>query len=68
LIFKLIVFAIVALLIYRFFGGELPKFGRSLDEKKLDEDTLVECTKCGTYVTMKESRLVRGSYYCEECA
>jgi len=69
MILKLIVFALVGLLIYKFFGGKLPSFGRSTQEKKLDEDTLVECVKCGTYVTLKESIIVNGKYYCSsECA
>ncbi len=69
MILKLIVFAVVALLIYKFFGGKLPSFGKSAHEKKLDDDTLVECEKCGTFVTVKESLIVNGKYYCStECA
>ena len=41
---------------------------KKAEEKKLDADTLVECEKCGTYVTIKESILVNGKYYCDECA
>lgn len=68
MILKLLIFAIVAVLIYKFFGGKLPTFGKSPHEKKLDEDTLVECTKCHTYVTVKESIIVNGKYYCSpEC-
>jgi uncharacterized protein len=69
MILKLIIFAIVAILIYKFFGGKFPTFGKSPHEKKLDDDTLVECTKCHTYVTVKESIVVGGKYYCStECA
>ncbi|PHS34043.1 MAG: hypothetical protein COA92_03135 [Sulfurovum sp.] len=69
MILKLLIFAIVAALIYKFFGGRFPKIGRSPHQKKLDQDTLVECTKCSTYVTVKESIIVRGKYYCsKECA
>ena len=68
MILKLLVFAIVAVLIYKFFGGRFPKIGRSSHEKKLDQDTLVECAKCSTYVTVKESIIVHGKYYCsDEC-
>ncbi len=68
MILKLLIFAIVGLLIYRFFGGKLPSIGKSTSEKKLDDDTLVECEKCGTYVTVKESIIVHGKYYCShEC-
>ena len=58
----------VAVLVYKFFGGKLPSLGRSADEKKLDDDTLVECEACSTYVTVKESMVVHGKYYCsDEC-
>ncbi|PHS41831.1 MAG: hypothetical protein COB07_01975 [Sulfurovum sp.] len=68
MILKLIIFAVAGLLIYKFFGGKLPKLGKSPHEKKLDEDTLVECTTCHTYVTVKESLIVNGKYYCsQEC-
>ena len=68
MILKLIIFAVVAILIYRFFGGKFPTIGKSPQEKKLDDDTLVECAKCHTYVTVKESIVVGGKYYCsKEC-
>ena len=68
MILKLLLVAFAALLIYKFFGGKLPKFGKSPHEKKLDDDTLVECTKCHTYITVKESIVVGGKYYCSrEC-
>ena len=74
MIIKLLIFAIVGMLIYRFFGGRLPSitkngFGKNASEKKLDEDTLVECEKCSTYVTVKESIIIHGKYYCsKECS
>jgi len=65
---KLLFFAIAALLIYKLFGGRFPKMGKTPHEKKLDDDTLVECEKCQTYVTVKESIIVNGKYYCsKEC-
>ena len=69
MILKIIIFAVVALLIYKFLGGKLPTLDRrSSEEKKLDEDTLVECETCHTFVTLKESILVNGKYYCsQEC-
>ena len=69
MILKLIIFAVAGFFIYKFFGGKLPTIGRKTKaEKKLDEDTLVECEKCSTYVTVKESILINGKYYCDECA
>ncbi len=68
MILKLIIFAAAGLLIYKFFGGKLPNIIKSSSEKKLDEDTLVECEKCSTFVTVKESILFSGKYYCsDEC-
>ncbi len=68
MILKLLIFAILGLLIYRFLGGKLATFGKTAEDKKLDDDTLVECKKCGTYVTIKESIIVNGEYYCsKEC-
>jgi uncharacterized protein len=69
MILKLIIFAVAGLLIYKFFGGKFPTLAKNPQEKKLDEDTLVECAKCSTYVTIKESIVVNGKYYCsQECA
>ena len=57
------------LFIYKLLGGKLPTIGKSADEKKLDDDTLIECEKCSTYVTVKESIIVNGKHYCsKECA
>ncbi len=67
MILKLIIFAVAGVLIYRFFGGKFPKFSRTSEEKRLDEDTLVECEKCHTYITVKESIIINGKYYCDEC-
>ena len=70
MILKLLIFAIIAVMIYRFFGGQLPSMpkAKSKEQKKIEEDTLVECSKCGTYVTTKESTIIHGKYYCDECA
>ena len=69
MILKLILVAVAGYYIYKFFGGKLPTIGgKSKAEKKLDADTLVECEKCGTYVTVKESIIINGKYYCDECA
>ena len=68
MILKLLIFAIVGVLIYKFFGGKFPTLGKSPSEKKLDDDTLVECAKCSTYVTVKESIIINDKYYCsQEC-
>ncbi len=67
--FKLIVFGVVAVAIYRAFGGKVPILDS--DSKKKDEpegDTLVECVTCGTYVTVKDAIIVSKKHYCsKEC-
>jgi uncharacterized protein len=72
MILKLIAIAFVLYFVYKLFGGKLPNFGlntsNSKEQKKLDEDTLVECEKCSTFVTVKESLLIGNKYYCDECA
>ncbi|SFV70639.1 hypothetical protein MNB_SV-3-429 [hydrothermal vent metagenome] len=68
MILKLLIFAIIGVWIYKLLGGKLPTVGKTPQEKSIEEDTLVECEKCGTYVTVKESMIVQGKYYCsKEC-
>jgi len=76
MILKLIVFILIGLVIYKFITGRLPSLSnnkkRELTKdkmKQIEEDTLVECAKCGTFVTYKESIIVKGKVYCsKECA
>jgi len=77
MLLKLIIIAIVLFAVYKLVGGKLPEIGgrkkdatpKEEDKKKIQEDTLVECEKCGTYVTYKESIIVKGKIYCsKECA
>jgi len=71
MILKLIAIAVVLYYIYKFFGGKLPNFSVDManqkEAKKLDDDTLVECEKCSTFITVKESLLIGSKYYCDEC-
>ena len=71
MILKLIIFAIAGLFVYKLFGGQLPGFGRKVGAPKRKEsegDTMVECSKCGTFVSVEETTLINGKYYCDECA
>ncbi|MEA2029104.1 MAG: PP0621 family protein [Campylobacterota bacterium] len=68
MILKLIFLAIVLIGAYKLLGGKFPSL-KSKDEKKIEEDTLVECEECGTFVTTKEAIIAKGRYYCSlECA
>ena len=70
MIFKILAIVAVLFLVYLVFF----KKGReeSLKKKsgKYDEitDTLVECPKCGVYVSKEEGILSNGNYFCsKEC-
>jgi uncharacterized protein len=71
MILKLILFAAIGIFIYKLMGGKLPTLGNSKGrkpkKKQSDSETLVECEKCGTYVTIEEATLISGKYYCDEC-
>ena len=69
MILKLIIVAVVAYYIYKFFGGKLPSFGNSSSsENKKDVDTMVECEGCSTFISSSEAFIIKGKYYCDECA
>jgi len=58
---------------YRLLGGrvKLPEFRKSSEAEAADaqdEETLVECVVCSTYVVKKEAIYFRGKPYCSrEC-
>ena len=68
MILKIIFLLIVIYYLYKLFGGkiELPK--KSQEEKEIDENTLVECSKCGVYITYKEAKIVHKKIICSDCA
>ncbi len=77
MIFKLILLAAVIYVIYTLFFKEgnlvekmkesAPKPSKKGDDK--DVNTVVECQKCGVYVSVDEAILKDGKYYCsKECA
>jgi uncharacterized protein len=71
MILKIIIFAIIALYIYKLFGGKIPSLKdiakANREKNDLEADTLVECCKCGTYITHKEAIIKGGKFYCDEC-
>lgn len=72
---KLLVIALVIGAIYYLFFRKPAKkteettgSGPSKKDKKL-EDIMVECAKCGTFVSSKEALIKDGQYFCsKECA
>ena len=70
MILKLILFAIIGIFLYKLLGGQLPTIGRGKGTPKKstpEGDTMVECNKCGTFVSVEEATLRGGKYYCDEC-
>ncbi len=68
MILKILAVAVVLFLVYIFFF----KKSRETDikDKGQDkiEDIMVECPKCGTYVSKKEGILSNGQFFCsKEC-
>jgi len=70
---KLLIIGGVLYALYRFAGGRiLPRRDKSSSPDspvpEEDGDTLVECSRCSTYVVKKEAFLFKGKYYCSrEC-
>jgi len=69
---KLLVLAVIGVMIYRFFGGKVPildseRKPKKTKPKKEEEETMVECSKCGTWVVVEETAIVNGHYVCSEC-
>jgi len=68
---KLLIIGGVLYALYRFAGGRiLPERKKSdaSDESEREEETLVECAECSTYVVKKEAIFFKGKYYCSrEC-
>ena len=68
MILKLILLGIVLVAVYRFMGGGFSLSSPKKETKESDADALEECQTCGTYVTRKESIVIKGRYYCsKEC-
>lgn len=68
MILRLILLLLFLFFLYRLFGGKMPSLRKSKEEKRIEENTLVECNTCHTFVTVKESFISNGKYYCsKEC-
>ncbi len=76
MIFKLILFAIIGTIVYRFLGGKIPIIDRDKKERKIkdssDDFTKVaptsQCAICGTYMTEDDAIIYHKKSYCSnEC-
>jgi uncharacterized protein len=62
MLFKILLLAAVIGGIYYFFIKKRPQISK-------DSEIMVECNKCGTFVSNKEAIIKDGKYYCsKECA
>ena len=62
MLFKLIVLAGVLFAIYHFF------FKNRKKSDALEEETLIECSGCNTYISKRDALISQRKYYCsEEC-
>ncbi len=66
---KLILLVAIIYAIFHFFIKPKPIQDKKTTKEEQDEDIMVECAKCKTYVSSKEAIIKNGKYYCsKECA
>ena len=70
MILKILLLIAFLYIVYRLFGGkvEIPFSNKKNNDKEIDQNTLVECCKCGVYITKKEASKKGNCYYCQECS
>jgi hypothetical protein len=65
---KLIIFAIVAVIIYRFTGGKVPYMDKKKPSDEKHEfgkiETTSECATCSTYMTEEDAIIYQKKAYC----
>ena len=66
---KLLLILLVVGLVYFLFIKKKPKIAKKKKNKKDENaETMIECSKCGVYVSGDEMILSNGSYFCSnEC-
>jgi protein-arginine kinase activator protein McsA len=68
MILRLILIAFIIYLLYKAFGGKFALPKKASKDEQTEANTLVECTKCGVYITYKEAVKKSGKIYCSDCA
>ncbi|MDA3947392.1 MAG: PP0621 family protein [Helicobacteraceae bacterium] len=65
----LLVIGVIAAIYFFFFKKSTPLTKERYDKKrKDDEETMVECESCSTYISTAEAIVVSGKFYCStEC-
>lgn len=67
MLLKILIIAIVLYFLYRAFGGSFKLAGKKEQSSEKEENTLIECCKCGVYATKKEMTKKGDCYYCQDC-
>ena len=70
MIIKLVIVAIIVYAIY-FMLFKKPSIEQKSQKKRenIDSETMIECAKCGAYVSNNEAIIKDGKFYCsKECA
>jgi len=72
MILRLLIFALVAGVVYRFFGGKIPFIDKKPVSKAEHEFGEIEptsqCAQCGTYMTEDDALIYHRQAYCStEC-
>lgn len=68
MLLKILLLIVVIFGIYYFFIKKKPN-KNSKTKPNRDEEIMVECDKCKTYISDKEAIIKNGKYYCsKECA
>lgn len=63
----LLLIGVIAVVYFLFFKKSKPIASTDSQKKnKEDEETMVPCHKCGTYVATKEAFIKEGKYFCSE--
>ncbi len=67
---RLILLALLAAFIYYVFIRKPKKHqAHACERGEKNEEIMLECERCGTYVSKQESLIVDGKFYCsKECA
>ncbi len=62
MLLKIILFLIIGFALYKMFGGKF-----TLPRSKDDSKTMVQCDKCGAFVSEDETKVLDDKVYCSDC-
>ncbi len=71
MIIKLVIVAVIVYAIYfmLFKKPSIEQKSQRNREENIDSETMIECAKCGAYVSNNEAIIKDGKFYCsKECA